>query len=173
MENKPKSTAALVVRRLLLLALLSSVLVLAVSEIYFRLQKGDLSRPPTTVELVIPQGTAARVAAGEKVDELPEEMTFVLGDTLLVINQDTSAHELGPLFVPAGQSASMKLEMVNPDPWVECSFQPQAYFGLMVKEPVDWVDRVQALLYAVPTTTMLLFVYSLITHPLQKPAAKQ
>jgi len=175
MEKKNASMAALLIRRALLLALFSSIVVLLVSEIYFRLQKSDVSRAPTTVELVIPDGTAARVAAGEKVESLPDEMTFVLGDTLLVTNQDSSAHEIGPLFIPAGQSASMKLESANPDPWVECTFQPQAYFGLIVKDPINWVDRIQALLYAVPTTTMLLLVYSLAMYPLKKdepPAAQ-
>jgi hypothetical protein len=163
--------AALLVRRMLLLALVSSVVVGLFSEFYFRLQKGDVSRPPQTVELVIPAGTAAQVAAGERVEALPDEMIFVVGDTLLVTNQDSAAHELGPLFVPAGQSASMKLEVINPDPWVECSFQPQAYFGLVVKEPITWEDRLQALLYGVPPTTMLLLVYSLAMYPLQPGSA--
>jgi hypothetical protein len=170
MAPKTQTMTALIVRRLLVLALGASLVVGLFSELYFRLQKNDLSRAPMTVELVIPDGTAALVAAGENVEALPEEMTFVVGDTLLVTNQDSRAHELGPLFIPAGQSASMKLEVSNPDPWVECSFQPQAYFGLIVKEPINWEDRVQALLYAVPTTTMLLFVYSLILAPL-KPKA--
>lgn len=174
MSVMSQTTARLIVRRMLLLALFATAAVALVSELYFRLQKGDQSRAPMTVELVIPAGTAARVAAGEKVASLPEEMTFVLGDTLLVTNQDSVAHELGPLFVPSGQSASMKLEATSPDPWVECSFQPQAYFGLIVKEPITWEDRVQALLYAVPPTTMLLFAYSLAVVPLtkSKPADK-
>lgn len=173
MASKTNPMVGLVVRRLLFLALISSLAVGLVSELYFRLQKSEFSRPPQTVELVIPPGTAAKVAAGEAVETLPEEMIFVVGDTLLVTNQDSSAHELGPLFVPAGQAASMKLSVSGPDPWVECSFQPQAYFGLIVKEPIDWQDRLQALLYAVPTTTMLLFAYSLAVVPLdrKKPAA--
>ena len=40
-------------------------------------------------------------------------MSFVVGDTLVVKNEDSVEHQLGPLWIPAGSSASMPL---NADP---------------------------------------------------------
>src|SRR3990172_6984593 len=64
---------------------------------------GDLAeRPPQAIELTIPAGTAERVAAGEASPSIPSGLEFVVGDTLVVHNQDSVSHELGPIWVPAG-----------------------------------------------------------------------
>ena len=157
-------------RRLLFLALISAAGVLLFSEVAFRLMGDDTSRAPETVELVIPAGTGARLAAGEDVTGIPETMIFVVGDVLLVRNEDTIDHELGPLWIPAGASASMGLDEKN-DFAYSCSFKPSKYFGLTVKEAITWEDRLGALWYGTPPTTMLLLVYSLVVKPL-KPAQK-
>lgn len=153
-------------RRLLFLALISAGVVLLFSEVAFRLMREDTSRAPETVELVIPNGTGARIAAGEDVPGIPQSMIFVVGDVLLVRNEDTVDHELGPLWIPAGASASMSLDEKN-DYAYTCSFQPSKYFGLTVKAAITWVDRLGALWYGTPPTTMLLLVYSLVIKPLQ------
>jgi hypothetical protein len=155
------------VKRMALCGLIALVFVGLISEGAFLIQKDADDRQPQTVELVIPPGTADRIAAGEAVSSLPEEITFVLGDTLLVRNQDDVDHQIGPVWVPPGRSAS--LEMEKPDRYAyACSFQPSRYLGLDVREPTTISTRLTALGLAVPPTTMFLFFYSLLLFPLNK-----
>ena len=155
------------IQRLLLLLVISATAMLLISEIAFRLGgREGRSRAPQVVELVIPAGTADLIAAGEAAPSIPTEMTFVLGDTLLVRNEDSANHEVGPLWIPAGKSASMVLDQAN-DFAYTCSFQPTRYMGLSVKKAITWRDRLNAVWYGAPTTTMLLLVYSMIVRPLK------
>src|SRR5687767_3203416 len=79
---------------------------LAISEVTFLFLR-ETARPPRVIEIVIPAGTAELVARGEQPPSLPEDMTFVVGDTLLVKNQDIVDHQLGPLWIPPGASARL------------------------------------------------------------------
>lgn|SRR5690606_34170110 len=54
-------------------------------------------------ELIIPEGTAARLAAGEKIDLMPSRLTFEVGDTIRVKNEDVVDQSVGPYRVGAGQ----------------------------------------------------------------------
>jgi len=54
-------------------------------------------------ELVIPEGTAARISSGEKVDLMPSRLHFEVGDTIRVENQDVVDQPVGPYMVGAGQ----------------------------------------------------------------------
>jgi hypothetical protein len=134
-----------------------------ISEVGFSIQETS-SRPPETIELVIPPGTQEKVNRGESV--LPDSMTFMVGDTLLVRNQDTEAHTLGPLYIPAGSSASLKLETPESLAYT-CSFQPAQYFGLDVREPLSLVIRLEGILLAGVPMGILLAVYSLVAWPLK------
>jgi hypothetical protein len=159
-------------KRFLFLAAVSAVLVLGVSELAYRLQREDTSRAPKTVELIIPAGTAEQVAAGETAPSIPEEMIFVLGDTLLVRNEDSVDHQLGPLWIPVGKTASLLLDQAS-DYAYSCSFQPSQYMGLTVREAVTWKSRLAALWYGGPPTLMFLLVYSFVVRPLDsQPKAK-
>jgi hypothetical protein len=53
--------------------------------------------------IVIPAGTAARVADGEEVEIIPDDLRFELRDRLVVVNNDSTTHTVGPFTVPAGQ----------------------------------------------------------------------
>ncbi len=46
-------------------------------------------------------------------------------------------HQLGPLWIPAGSSASMPLKPHQKYAF-QCSFVPTKIFGLDVAEPTDW-----------------------------------
>jgi hypothetical protein len=140
-------------------------LVWLVSEVAFQLQKGENDRAPQVHELIIPNGTAVKVSAGDKVPEIPEEMVFVVGDILMVRNEDDSDHQLGPLWVPAGASASLLMEKAERTAY-SCSFQNTKYLGFLVQEPTTLGTRFAALALAAPATAMFLFVYSLIIWPL-------
>ena len=150
--------------RLGLILALSTAFVAVFNEAVYLLQKEPHDRAPQTIELVIPEGTAARVEAGEDDPTIPEEMVFVLGDTLLVRNEDTTSHQLGPIWVPAGASAS--LAMGEPAKLAySCSFSTARYLNLDVRQPTTLGTRITALLLAAPTMTALIYIYSLLVFP--------
>ncbi len=135
---------------------------------YYFLQTGE-TRPPQTVELEIPPGTAERVASGLADPSLPASMVFVVGDTLLVKNQDSVPHQLGPLFIPAGASASMLLSVAQ-DYAYSCSFRPDKYIGLSVQSPLDFSTRLTGVLEAGVPMGFLIALYSLILVSPKKKA---
>ena len=153
--------------RLAIIFTISLIFVIIFNEVTFRLQRDDNDRAPKTIQLLIPAGTAERIAAGEEVDDI-EEMQFVLGDILEVINQDTSSHQLGPVWVPPG--ATGKLVMENADKFAySCSFQTSQYMGLDVNLPSTIGTRLVGISFATPTMTALIFIYSLAAAPIQTP----
>ena len=164
-----RSLVGPIVERFLIVLLVSFLLVLGVSELGFRLQVlgGDTDRLPQDVVLVIPDGTAERVAQGEAVPSIPEEWTFVVGDVLVVRNEDSVGHELGPVLVAPGGSASLPMEQAEHFA-LACSFQPSRYLGLEVREASTLSVRILAIVYAVPPTMVMFFIYSLAIWPLRR-----
>jgi plastocyanin len=57
-----------------------------------------------TIVVDVAPGTAARIAAGERVELLPRTLEVSVGDRLEVHNRDTVAHQVGPYDVAAGQT---------------------------------------------------------------------
>ena len=141
------------------------LIAIPLSELGFILQGNTTSRPAKTITLDIPPGTSAKVAQGAKV--LPQDITFVLGDTLVVNNRDSVAHTLGPLFIPPGSSASLTLNRIGNQSYV-CSFQPTKYEGLTVQEALTLTTRLEGILIAGIPLGMLFALYSLILRPLKK-----
>lgn len=146
-------------KRILLSAALGFALAAVTTEFAYFLFKRE-NREPMIVEIVIPPGTAEQIrrGAGAQV-EIPKDMNFVVGDTLKVVNQDSENHTLGPLWVPPGSSASMKLE-TEASLLYECSFQPENYFGLDVQEPVTSRTRASGIFFAGFPLSMMFAVYS-------------
>jgi hypothetical protein len=152
--------------RLVVVFLISFVAMVIVIEGAYLIQREDTDRAPKTVQIIVPAGTAQRVALGESVDLLPDNSTFVLGDVLEVINQDSVDHQLGPIWVPPGSMGKIVLEEVNKFSY-SCSFAPSRYLGLDVKRPTTLMTRMTGLSISVPTTAAFLFIYSLALFPLQ------
>jgi hypothetical protein len=148
------------------LSLLAGLLIgFLISEISFQFLK-ESSRAPETIELVIPPGTAEQVARGETPPTIPTEMTFVVGDVLLVRNQDSTDHQLGPLWIPADSSASLNLDEVNN--WIfSCSFQPSSYLGLDVQDAVTLGTRIGGIIFSGLPMGAIIALYSLIVWPLK------
>lgn len=153
-------------RRLLIVILITFAAVLLVSEVSFRLLREESSRAPKTIELLIPAGTAERVSLGQPEPSIPEDMVFVVGDVLSVKNEDAADHQLGPLWIPAGKSASLPMGVAN-DYTYTCSFRPSQYLGIIVREPVTWSSRLGAVALAGPPTAIFLLVYSLVRSPIK------
>lgn len=145
-------------RKILTSMLIGLVIGVAVGEIPFIFQR-ETARPPKTVTITIPPGTADRVALGEKPPSIPENMTFVVGDVLVVENNDSADHKLGPLWIPAHTSAQLALSQKENLAY-ECSFQPGKYFGLDVREPLTMSTRVFGILYAGLPLGILISLYT-------------
>jgi hypothetical protein len=154
--------------RMLLFLVIGVVAAAIISEVSFRLQGDTTSRDPKTILLVIPAGTAAKVALGQSV--LPAGQTFMVGDILQVENKDSVTQTLGPLVIPPGSSASIKLDQVGSLSYT-CSFQPTKYYGIEVQQGVTIATRLGASLVAGIPLGVLLGVYSLVAKPL-KPKTK-
>ena len=167
MKKKRKSFRPYI-NRLVIVFLISVALATLFNEGAYYLQKEKYDRAPQTIELKIPAGTAARVEAGEDVPAIPQEMVFVLGDTLQVTNQDSVSHQLGPVWVPAGGTASLVMKQADKFAY-SCSFATSRYLGLDVRQPTTLGTRLTALGLAAPTMTALFFIYSVLIFPIKSP----
>ncbi len=154
------------ITRVAISLLIGLALGVLVNEATFAFLRED-SRPPQTIELVIPIRASEQVARGEQPASIPASMGFVAGDTLVVYNQDVVAHQLGPLWIPAGGEASLKLDTAGrfSD---ECSFQSTNYFDLDVGQPLTPWIRLQGILMAGIPLGILLALYAAVAWPLKK-----
>jgi hypothetical protein len=153
------------IKRLAIIFAACFVLALVFNEVAYRIQKDSNDRAPQLVQIVITAGTAARVAAGEPVPSIPPGVSFVEGDVLEVINQDSVNHQLGPLWIPAGASASLAMD--NPERLsYSCSFQTSKFLDILVRPATTFGDRIAGLSISAPTLAALVFVYSLAALPL-------
>ena len=145
----------------IVISMLLGVLVAAITtEVAYQVLKRE-NREPQQIELVIPAGTAQKIADGQAPLSLPEDMTFVVGDTLVVVNQDEVDHQLGPLWIPAGTSASLNLD-TEQNYILECSFQPTKVLGIDVLQPVTFGTRLTGILFAGFPLGALFAVYSVL-----------
>jgi hypothetical protein len=147
-------------RRILISLLLGFLIAAITTEVSYQVLKRE-NRAPQDIELVVPAGTAEQVAAGQAPPSLPEDMTFVVGDTLVVINQDDVDHQLGPLWIPPGTSASLNLD-TEQNFILDCSFQPTKVFGIDVLQPVTLGTRLTGILFAGVPLGALFAVYSIL-----------
>jgi hypothetical protein len=130
------------------------------SEVSYQVLKRE-NREPQRIELVIPAGTAEKVAAGEAPPSIPVNMSFVVGDRLVVVNQDNVDHQLGALWIPPGTSASMDLQTEENFSFA-CSFQPSKYLGIEVHPSVTLSTRIAGIFFAGVPMGMLLALYSVV-----------
>jgi len=157
---------ASIIKRILISITLGLILAAITTEVSYQVLKRE-NREPQRVELVIPAGTAQSIANGETPPSIPEDMTFVVGDTLVVINQDKVDHQLGPLWIPAGTSASLNLD-TEENFVLQCSFQSTKIFGLDVLQPVTFGTRLTGILFAGFPLGALFAVYSILLVPDKK-----
>ena len=132
----------------------------AISEFSFIFLR-ETARPPQEVTLTIPAGTAEKVARGEQPPSIPQDMVFVVGDTLVVKNEDDVDHKLGQLWIPASSSAQLALNEEQ-NMAFECSFQPGNYFGLDVRQSLTFGTRIYGGLYAGIPLGILILLYSFV-----------
>lgn len=150
----------ILIKRLLISMLIGLVLGAAISEIPF-IYLQETARPPQDIVLTIPSGTADQVGRGEQPPSIPTDMIFVVGDVLIVKNEDVVDHKLGPLWIPANSSAQLPLGNVE-NLAFECTFQPSKYFGLDVRDSLTIGTRIFGILYAGLPMGILIALYSII-----------
>jgi hypothetical protein len=150
----------IIIKRILISLLIGLLLGAAIGEIPFLFLR-ETARPPREIVLTIPAGTAEQVARGEQQPSIPENMIFVVGDILVVNNQDSVDHKLGPLWIPANSSAQLSMDQEESLAF-ECTFQPGSYFGLDVRQPLTLSTRLYGILYAGLPIAILIALYSLV-----------
>ena len=158
-----------IIKRILVSLVLCLLVGVLVSEVPFLFLR-ETARMPREILLTIPAGTAAQIERGEKSPSIPENMTFVVGDILVVSNEDIVDHKLGPLWIPANSSARLSLEQEERLAY-ECTFQPGKYLGLEVYEPLTPRTRIFGILYTAIPMAILIALYSLVLPPKKKENA--
>lgn len=148
------------VKRILISLVIGLLIGVSINEISFLYLK-ETARPPKEVVLTIPKGTAEQVARGEQPPTIPDNMIFVVGDTLTVRNEDVVDHKLGPLWIPANSSAQLPLGDVASLAF-QCSFQPSKYFGIDVREPLTVNTRILGILLSGLPLGILIALYSFV-----------
>ena len=157
----------LYMKRLAVVTGISLVLVLFFSESAFLMQKDRVeNRPPEVITLTIPDGAAEQIGQGISISSIPEEMIFVLGDVLEVRNEDHVTHRLGPMYIPAGTTATLPLNEAD-NQLLNCSFQATSYLGLDVRQPTTILTRFLAMLAAGPPTIVFFYLNSLLVYPIK------
>ena len=150
----------LIFKRILVALALGLFIGMLISEVPFLFLR-ETARAPREVVLVIPAGTAEQVARGEQPPSIPANMTFVVGDRLVVNNQDSTDHKLGPLWIPANSSAQLSLDQEENLAY-ECTFQPGQYFGLDVRQPLTPSTRLYGIVYVAIPMAILIALYSFV-----------
>lgn len=142
------------------------------SEVAFRAlgETETVQREPRRVEIVIPYGTAEQVKLGVANPALPKDMVFVVGDLLIIKNEDIVDHQLGEVWIPSKTANVLSLDMADNFTY-ECSFQPSKYQGLDVRPRVTGNTRIQAILAIALPTGMMLAVYSYLLPGKKKNTA--
>ena len=153
------------IKRILVSMLIGIAIGVLISEVSFLFLQ-ETARPPQEIVLTIPAGTAEQVARGEQPPSIPKDMIFVVGDTLLMKNEDSVDHKLGELWIPANSTAQLALNEEQ-NMAFECSFQAGNYFGLDVRQSLTWGTRLYGVLYAGVPLGILIALYSFVV-PLKK-----
>ena len=130
---------------------------------------GQATRAPQEIVLTIPNGTLEQVARGEQPPSIPTNMMFVVGDTLIVNNEDVVDHKLGPLWIPAKASARLSFSQKESLTY-ECTFQSGNYFGLEVRDALTPYTHLVGILGTCLPLAVLIALYSLVM-PVKKDHA--
>lgn len=154
------------IKRILVSMLIGIAIGVLISEVSFLFLQ-ETARPPQEIVLTIPAGTAEQVARGEQPPSIPKDMIFVIGDTLVMKNEDSVDHKLGELWIPANSTAQLALNEEQ-NMAFECSFQAGNYFGLDVRQSLTWGTRIYGVLYAGVPLGILIALYSFVIPPGKK-----
>jgi len=119
------------------LALLTTALALlagcaSASEIKPGIKAASNSTQPQHM-YTIPKETARKIAEGEKLDLIPEELVVKTGETIEIINEDSIGHTMGVFYI--GPKETLRQTFTSPGVLSgECSVNSSEQFSLIVKD---------------------------------------
>jgi len=138
-----------------------------VSEASFQVLTNGEVDSKDEISITIPLGTADRIRNGFSVPSIPENIVFYEGDRIVVNNEDSENHQLGPIWVPPNSQGVLNLQ--NSDNYsLTCTFQPGKIMGIEVRPRITNYVRFQGLLAIGLPSGVLSFLFSLIVFPIQK-----
>jgi hypothetical protein len=166
-----RSMTFAVLKRILISILIGLAGAWIVSEASYQLNKDPAARDEANrVELVIPAGTAESIANGEAPVGIPSRMTFVEGDLLIVRNEDSVSHQLGPVWVPPQSSGVLQIGTAS-DYSYACSFSDTKVFGLEVHPQLTLEARIQGTMAMGLPSSVMIALYSFLVVPIKKKPA--
>lgn len=112
--------------------MLGPLIIGTISLLAWYILAGGILRGPARIEYVIPRGAAERIAAGETLETIPASATFIVGDELVLNNQDAVNHQVGPFWIPAGSALVIPLDRANDFNYF-CSIHPDGSITLLVR----------------------------------------
>jgi hypothetical protein len=80
----------------------------------------------------IPPGTADRIANGEDVEIIPQELVMHVGESIRIVNDDDVGHIVGVFYVGAGETLTQRFDSPG-ELSGECSVHPSGSFTLVVE----------------------------------------
>ncbi len=93
-------------------------------------------------------------------------MTFVEGDILVVKNQDSVSHQLGPVWVPPLSNGVLQLNQANNYAYT-CSFQTSKVLGIEVLPRLTTQVRIEGMLAMGLPSSVMIALYSFLMFPLK------
>lgn len=157
--------------RLFIALIIAFVFGYLVSEASFQLIKENSKQDVETFEIIIPEGTSERVEKGSPIPSIPDSMIFLEGDSIIVKNEDSTSHQLGPIWVPSGSTGTLTLE--KPQTYsMACTFQPSKLMGLEVRPRLTNNIRFQGILAIGFPTGVLGWLFSIVIFPIDSKKIK-
>ncbi|MBI5948644.1 MAG: hypothetical protein HY875_10955 [Chloroflexi bacterium] len=114
-----------------------------------------------TLEIVVPEGTAAAVAEGRPAPFIPTSLSLAKGGSLRVINNDVVEHDVGGYQVPAGRTVTFKANATGTGT-LTCTIHPSGYLSLDLTERPSLASTIlPTLLLGVPAGIALAVVVAI------------
>lgn len=114
----------------------------------------ELVSPPRDVQLTIPRGTAALIAAGQST-AIPSQIQLVQGDRLILVNDDVVTQTFGGWSIKPGASITILADSPIASVFT-CSIHKSGSVGLIVTPRPGLVDGILiTLLVSVPIGLVL------------------
>ncbi len=87
----------------LALGIIAGVLALVAVVVGVVALAGSSTKEPFEYKVVVPVGTAGRIASGEEVTLIDAQIDLAVGDRIVIDNQDDEVHQVGPFPVRPGE----------------------------------------------------------------------
>lgn len=158
--------------RILVSLVIGILFAVLINEVSFLFMGSGSTRPAQKTQIVIPAGTQQLINSGHAQSIFPDDLNFVIGDELVITNQDSVDHTFGNVFIPKGTSATVVFNSANSFAY-ECSFEPKKVLGFEVREPLTTSTRLFGILVAGVPLGVMLYIYSLAASPIKDKSTNE